>query len=143
MAETADYTRGNGPDAPAYGEATNTNTEAQQGRDAAQQIADETTFVEGGSPPPSDSGGGVPQAEFDNGPDPTFTPKNEMDQILFGDSEGISAPPEASKMPVPNSVLRALPLLATIVNDPGTPIAIVAAYRKILQDMADELDRRG
>jgi hypothetical protein len=71
--------------------------------------------------------------------DEMFTPGNEDEEILFGPTEGLgrTGPPLAKK-PVPNSVLRALPLLSTIANDPKTPPVIKNAYKLILQRLAAE-----
>jgi hypothetical protein len=83
---------------------------------------------------------GLPAEDFQveyTDEDEMFTPGNEDEEILFGPSEGLGGPPKPRR-PVPNSVLRALPLLSTIASDPSTPPAIKAAYKLILERLAAE-----
>lgn len=126
MAE--EYTRGEGPDALQYGEATDLNQEAQFGRDVQAELA--ATQV-------------IPDVQYDDTPEVDYTPAGEDEEILFGDPEGISMvhPGVNSQAPVPKSIVRQLPRMAAMVADPTTPPAIKAAYNFIIRRLMEERSR--
>lgn len=122
-----------------YGEATDANVALAAGDALEEEIAANSDL---GLAAP----GEVPAPEEDPTPveysdeDPAdYQPASELEQILFGPAEGVGLERTAQvSRPIPNSVIRALPMLSAIVADPATPAAIRAAYRLLIQRMTAE-----
>ena len=117
-----------------YGEATAENQALAAG-DAVEDSLQAQAIV----PEPSEAAP-LEDVQYADEPDAQgYQPQDEMEEILFGDPEGFEPSDPGKHKPVPNSVIRALPTLAAIVADPGTPPAIKAAYNILLQRMEAEL----
>lgn len=72
-----------------------------------------------------------------------YRPNGEMEEVLFGPSEGLGRDTmREGNRPLPNSVVRALPMLSSIVNDPTTPPAIKAAYAAAIRMLEAEQEAK-
>lgn len=118
-----------------YGEATETNETAAAGEAVAASLDDQELI------PDED-------VEFvDDDYDESYTPAGEDEEVLFGDAEGLGRPMSlgqvrSAQAPIPTAVLRSLPTLAALANDPRTPDSIKAAYRLVVQRLAAEMEQR-
>ena len=127
---------GSGEQLPA-GEATELNNALVEG-DAVEESLQAQQIVQGEAAP-------LEEVEYaEDYDEPLYSPSSDMDNILFGPSEGFAKQRlRPANRPVPNSVVQSLPLLSTIVNDPSTPPVFKAAYRYYLRRLALEREARG
>lgn len=114
----------------AYGEATDLDQQQVLGNDIEAQLADSAIDA-----------GQIPEAEVEYADDEEedYVPAGEDEEILFGDPEGVSKPLYRGTKPIPKSVVRQLPMLALLANDPTTPPALRAAYKLIISRLAEEV----
>ena len=118
---------GSGDQLPSGG-ATEANEELQFGDQVEETLQDQALVQE------------QEPAEFaDDYTAPDYQPKGELDEVLFGPTEGFARKRlRPNNRPVPNSVVQALPLMSTIVNDPDTPPVFKAVYRYYIRKLAAE-----
>lgn len=113
------------------GEATGLNQELDFGEEVAAQL--EANSLVGEQPPLDTS------VEYTD-EDPVYEPGDDLEKVLFGPTEGLAgAHVSPSKKPIPRSVLRMLPTLMLLVDNPNTPPALKASYRLIIQRLEDEM----
>ena len=126
---TQEYKRdvGSGEQLPSGG-ATQANEDLALGNDVEETL-DAQDLVQPMEP-----------AEFDDEyTPPEYQPKGDLDSVLFGPSETFAKRSlRKSGKPVPNTVVQALPLMSTIVNDPDTPPVFKALYRYYIRKLAQE-----
>jgi hypothetical protein len=120
-------------DQQAYGEATAQNESLAAGDALEEQIAATSPAAAVQAPPP--------EPVYDQSPDPVYQPANEMDQVLYGDPEYVYANQKVSETPISRTVLRSLPLMASLANDPSTPPAIRAAYKAAVRALEREMNQ--
>jgi hypothetical protein len=116
----------------ASGNATSTNQDLVAGDAVEEQIASAAVVAD-------TMPGPVQYATEDPAP---YQPRSDMEGVLFGPAEGLKPEPTSDKRPVPDSVIRALPGMSMIVNDPATPAAIKAAYRYLVLRLEAEMKAR-
>jgi hypothetical protein len=118
------------------GEATLENEDLAAGDQVEDQLQDKA-IVQG---VPMGRENELP-VSYDDGEEPTYKPRDETEDIMFGPSEGLGKglPPLLDKnSPVRRATIRALPRMAMVIKDPSTPPAVKAAYKYLLRMLEEE-----
>jgi hypothetical protein len=71
-----------------------------------------------------------------------FRPGDEDDEILYGDPaspQPITLGPDRRQMRVPTQVIRHLPMIRAMLDDPSAPEALRGVYRALVDRLEQEM----